>query len=166
MKKLLTETEVMDLIPNRYPIIYIDYVDEIESGKKIIATKNVTINEDFFQGHFPGNPVMPGALILETLAQAGSILILKSDEFQGRTAYIGGINKAKFRQKVVPGDTLKLVFEITKIKGSVGTANAVATVEGKKQRSVNLPLLLENKNKIKTSAFKGNFQRHWSFLLT
>ena len=81
MKKLLTETEVMDLIPNRYPIIYIDYVDEIESGKKIIATKNVTINEDFFQGHFPGNPVMPGVLILETLAQAGSILILKSDEF-------------------------------------------------------------------------------------
>lgn len=75
---------------------------------------------------------MPGALILETLAQAGSILILKSDEFQGRTAYIGGINKAKFRQKVVPGDTLKLVFEITKIKGSVGTANAVATVEEKK----------------------------------
>ena len=65
MKKLLTETEVMDLIPNRYPIIYIDYVDEIESGKKIIATKNVTINEDFFQGHFPGNPVMPGALILD-----------------------------------------------------------------------------------------------------
>ena len=122
MKKLLTETEVMDLIPNRYPIIYIDYVDEIESGKKIIATKNVTINEDFFQGHFPGNPVMP----------AGSILILKSEEFQGRTAYIGGINKAKFRQKVVPGDTMKLVFEITKIKGSVGTADAVATVDGKK----------------------------------
>lgn len=132
MKKLLTETEVMDLIPNRYPIIYIDYVDEIESGKKIIATKNVTINEDFFQGHFPGNPVMPAALILETLAQAGSILILKSEEFQGRTAYIGGINKAKFRQKVVPGDTMKLVFEITKIKGSVGTADAVATVDGKK----------------------------------
>ena len=70
MKKFLTETQVMDLIPNRFPIIYIDYVDEIESGKKIIATKNVTINEDFFQGHFPGNPVMPGALILETLAQA------------------------------------------------------------------------------------------------
>jgi len=75
---------------------------------------------------------MPGALILETLAQAGSILILKSEEFQGRTAYIGGINKAKFRQKVVPGDTMKLVFEIKKIKGSVGTADAVATVEDKK----------------------------------
>jgi 3-hydroxyacyl-[acyl-carrier-protein] dehydratase len=129
MKKFLTETEVMELIPNRYPIIYIDYVDKIESGKKIIATKNVTINEDFFQGHFPGNPVMPGALILETLAQAGSILILKSEEFAGHTAYIGGINKAKFRRKVTPGDTLKLSFEITKMKGSVGTADAIATVE-------------------------------------
>ncbi|HIY58855.1 MAG TPA: 3-hydroxyacyl-ACP dehydratase FabZ [Candidatus Tetragenococcus pullicola] len=132
MEKELNVTEVMDSIPNRYPIIYIDYVDSIEPGKKIIATKNVTINEDFFQGHFPGNPVMPGVLILETLAQAGSILILKSEEFLGHTAYIGGINKAKFRQKVVPGDTLKLSFEITKIKGSVGTADAVATVEGKK----------------------------------
>ncbi|KFN91652.1 (3R)-hydroxymyristoyl-[ACP] dehydratase [Tetragenococcus muriaticus PMC-11-5] len=87
--------------------------------------------KSFFQGHFLENPVMPGALILETLAQAGSILILKSDEFQGKTAYIGGINKAKFRQKVLPGDTLKLSFEITKIKGTVGTAEAKATVEDK-----------------------------------
>ncbi|MDN6640224.1 MAG: 3-hydroxyacyl-ACP dehydratase FabZ [Tetragenococcus sp.] len=131
MEKFLTEEEVKEVIPNRYPILYIDYVDNIESGKKIIATKNVTINEDFFQGHFPGNPVMPGVLILETLAQAGSILILKSEEFQGKTAYIGGINKAKFRQKVVAGDTLKLSFEITKTKGSVGTAEAKATVEDK-----------------------------------
>ena len=74
---------------------------------------------------------MPGALILETLAQAGSILILKSEEFLGRTAYIGAINRAKFRQKVVPGDTMKLSFEIIKVKGSVGTADAIATVEGK-----------------------------------
>lgn len=132
MEKYLSEVEVMELIPNRYPIFYIDYVDALEPGKKIIATKNVTMNEDFFQGHFPGNPVMPGALILETLAQAGSILILKSEEFLGHTAYIGGINKAKFRRKVTPGDVMKLMFEITKIKGNVGTANAVATVEGEK----------------------------------
>lgn len=131
MEKFLTEEEVKEVIPNRYPILYIDFVDSIESGKKIIATKNVTINEDFFQGHFPENPVMPGVLILETLAQAGSILILKSDEFQGKTAYIGGINKAKFRQKVVAGDTLKLSFEITKMKGTVGTAEAKATVADK-----------------------------------
>ena len=132
MKKIMNVEEIMAAIPNRFPIYYLDAVTEFEDEKHITAMKNLTMNEDFFQGHFPGNPVMPGALILETLAQAGSILILKSDEFQGRTAYIGGINKAKFRQKVVPGDTLKLVFEITKIKGSVGTANAVATVEGKK----------------------------------
>lgn len=97
-----------------------------------MATKNVTINEDFFQGHFPDNPVMPGALILETLAQAGSILILKSEEFLGKRAYIGGINKAKFRQKVVPGDVLKCHFEITKMKGSVGTALSAAYVDDKK----------------------------------
>ena len=123
MSYVLSATEVMELIPNRYPICYIDYVDTLEPGKKIVATKNVTINEDFFQGHFPDNPVMPGALILETLAQAGSILIL---------AYIGGINKAKFRQKVVPGDVLKCHFEITKMKGSVGTALSAAYVDDKK----------------------------------
>lgn len=128
MTQVMDVNEVKELIPNRYPILYIDRVDEIIDGKKIIATKNVTINEDFFEGHFPGNPVMPGVLILETLAQAGSILILKSAEFAGRHAYIGGINKAKFRRKVVPGDTLSLSFEIKKFKGSVGTADAVATV--------------------------------------
>ncbi|EPA0827740.1 3-hydroxyacyl-ACP dehydratase FabZ [Enterococcus hirae] len=132
MSYVLSATEVMDLIPNRYPICYIDYVDTLEPGKKIVATKNVTINEDFFQGHFPDNPVMPGALILETLAQAGSILILKSEEFLGKRAYIGGINKAKFRQKVVPGDVMKCHFEITKMKGAVGIALSAAYVEDKK----------------------------------
>lgn len=132
MTQVMDVNEVKDLIPNRYPILYIDRVDELIDGKKIIATKNVTINEDFFVGHFPGEPVMPGVLILETLAQAGSILILKSEEFAGHHAYIGGINKARFRRKVVPGDTLTLSFEIKKFKGNVGTADAIATVAGKK----------------------------------
>lgn len=131
MTKLMDVETVKELIPNRFPILYIDRVDEIIDDKKILATKNVTINEDFFVGHFPGNPVMPGALILETLAQAGSILILQSEEFAGRHAYIGGINKAKFRRKVVPGDVLQLSFEITKFKKNVGTADAIATVAGK-----------------------------------
>lgn len=131
MTKLMDVETVKELIPNRFPILYIDRVDEIIDDKKILATKNVTINEDFFVGHFPGNPVMPGALILETLAQAGSILILQSEEFAGRHAYIGGINKAKFRRKVVPGDVLQLSFEITKFKKNVGTADAIATVGGK-----------------------------------
>lgn len=128
----LTAVEVMEIIPNRYPIYYIDYVDELEPGKRILATKNVTINEEFFNGHFPGNPVMPGVLILEALAQAGSVLILKTEDFIGKTAYIGGIDKAKFRQKVVPGNVLKLEFIITKVKGQVGTADATAYVDGKK----------------------------------
>ncbi|AIM24366.1 3-hydroxyacyl-ACP dehydratase FabZ [Melissococcus plutonius] len=132
MEKVLTAEEVMALIPNRYPICYIDYVDELTPNKKIIATKNVTINEEFFQGHFPGNPTMPGVLILESLAQAGSILILKTEQFNGKTAYIGGIDKAKFRQKVVPGDVLKLHFEIIKQRETIGTAQAAAYVEGKK----------------------------------
>lgn len=132
MKKVMTATEIMEMIPNRYPICYIDYVDEFIPNEKIIATKNVTINEEFFQGHFPGNPTMPGVLIIEALAQVGSILILKMDQFEGETAYIGGINKAKFRQKVVPGDVLKLHFEIVKLRDFVGIGKATAYVEDKK----------------------------------
>ncbi|MFV0556417.1 MAG: 3-hydroxyacyl-ACP dehydratase FabZ [Lactovum sp.] len=128
---VLNAQEVAAVIPNRYPILFIDYVDEITENK-IIATKNVTINEQVFNGHFPGNPTFPGVLILESLAQAGSILILKKPEFEGKMAYIGNIDKAKFRQKVVPGDVMKLHFEITKFKGKVGIAHAEALVENRK----------------------------------
>lgn len=124
----LNTMDVMELIPNRYPIYYIDAVDFIEPGQKIRARKNLTANEDFFQGYFPGQPEMPGTLILETLAQAGSVLILKSPEFLGKRAYIGGINRGKFHKQVVPGDVLILEFTITKLKGPVGTADAVAYV--------------------------------------
>ncbi|GAB2024037.1 3-hydroxyacyl-ACP dehydratase FabZ [Lactovum odontotermitis] len=128
---VLNAQEVAEIIPNRYPILFIDYVDSLEENK-IVATKNVTINEQVFNGHFPGNPTFPGVLILESLAQAGSILILKKPEFEGKMAYIGGINKAKFRQKVVPGDVMKLHFEITKFRGKVGIADAAAYVDDKK----------------------------------
>lgn len=131
MSYVLSATEVMDLI--LIVILFVILIMQIhQNQEKDRGDKNVTINEDFFQGHFPDNPVMPGALILETLAQAGSILILKSEEFLGKRAYIGGINKAKFRQKVVPGDVLKCHFEITKMKGSVGTALSAAYVDDKK----------------------------------
>lgn len=128
---VLNAQEVAATIPNRYPILFIDYVDEMTENK-IIATKNVTINEQVFNGHFPGNPTFPGVLILESLAQAGSILILKKPEFEGKMAYIGNIDKAKFRQKVVPGDVMKLHFEINKFKGKVGIAHAEAIVDGQK----------------------------------
>ncbi|MFC4651403.1 3-hydroxyacyl-ACP dehydratase FabZ [Lactococcus nasutitermitis] len=142
MTKVMTAQEVMQIIPNRYPIMFIDYVDEITENK-IIATKNVTINEEVFNGHFPGNPTFPGVLILESLAQAGSILILTKDEFKGKMAYIGGIDKAKFRQKVVPGDVMKLEFEITKFRGKVGVASATALVEGKKVATAEFTFIVD-----------------------
>lgn len=138
----MTATEVMEVIPNRYPIMFIDYVDELNEDK-IVATKNVTINEEVFNGHFPGNPTFPGVLILESLAQAGSILILKKKEFAGKMAYIGGIDKAKFRQKVTPGDIMKLEFEITKFRGKVGTADAVAYVDGKKVTTAQFTFIVD-----------------------
>lgn len=139
---VLTAQEVMELIPNSYPIFFIDYVDELIPGEHVVATKNVTINEDFFQGHFPGNPTMPGVLILESLAQAGSIPLLKLDKFQGQTAYLGGINKVKFRKKVVPGDVLKLHVDIIKLKDYAGKGKAVAYVDGKKVCEAELTFII------------------------
>ncbi|MDR0297976.1 MAG: 3-hydroxyacyl-ACP dehydratase FabZ [Streptococcaceae bacterium] len=142
MTHVYDAAEVAQIIPNRYPILFIDYVDEM-TANKIVATKNVTINEQVFNGHFPGNPTFPGVLILESLAQAGSILILKKPEFAGKMAYIGGIDKAKFRQKVIPGDQLKLEFEITKFKGKIGTANATASVDGKRVTTAEFTFIVD-----------------------
>lgn len=135
--------EIMDLIPNRYPICYIDYVDELEPGERILATKNVTINESFFKGHFPGNPVMPGALIIETLAQAASILILKSPEFLGKTAYLGAVRDAKFREMVRPGDVLKLEIKMIKKRANLGIVQTTALVDGQVACSAELMFVVE-----------------------
>lgn len=135
--------EIMDLIPNRYPICYIDYVDELEPGEWILATKNVTINESFFKGHFPGNPVMPGALIIETLAQAASILILKSPEFLGKTAYLGAVRDAKFREMVRPGDVLKLEIKMIKKRANLGIVQTTALVDGQVACSAELMFVVE-----------------------
>lgn len=144
MTIVMNAQEVAAIIPNRYPILFIDYVDVLEDSK-IIATKNVTINEAVFQGHFPGNPTFPGVLILESLAQAGSILILTRPNFKGKMAYIGGIDKAKFRQKVIPGDVMKLHFEITKFKGKIGIAHAAAFVEDKKVAECEFTFIVDEK---------------------
>ena len=139
---LMTAQEVMDLIPNRYPICYIDAVDEMEPGKSIVCTKNVTINESFFRGHFPGNPVMPGVLIIETLAQAASVLILKSPDLYKKTAYLGRVRKAKFRGMVRPGDVLKLHIDMEKVRSRMGIVKAVATVDDRRVCSAELTFIV------------------------
>lgn len=123
--------EIMEIIPHRYPFLLLDTVEELEPGVRALAKKCVTVNEPFFQGHFPGNPVMPGVLIIEALAQAGAVAILSLPEWKGKTAYFASINNAKFRQKVVPGDVLMLETTLTKVKGPIGIGKAVATVNGK-----------------------------------
>mgnify|MGYP000861541535 CR=1 FL=1 len=138
--------EIKQIIPHRYPFLLLDKVTYMEPGKKVIAYKNVTANEYFFQGHFPEEPVMPGVLIIEALAQAGAVAILSKEEFKGKIAFFGGINKAKFRRKVVPGDTLKLEAEIIKIKGPAGIGKAVAYVEGKKAAEGELLFMIGDKN--------------------
>ena len=123
--------EIMSIIPHRQPFLLIDRVEEIVEGESVTAIKNVTYNEPFFAGHFPDQPVMPGVLIIEALAQTGAVAILCQDEWKGKTAYFAGINNAKFKQKVVPGDTLELTTEIIKVKGPIGVGKAVARVNGK-----------------------------------
>ena len=129
---LYTAKEIMELIPHRYPFLLIDTIEELEPGERALGKKCVSGNEPFFQGHFPGNPVMPGVLILEALAQAGAAAILSKPEFKGRTAYFAGIDKARFRRKVQPGDVLMLETRIVKAKGPIGVGKAVATVDGEK----------------------------------
>lgn len=122
--------EIMEIIPHRQPFLLLDRVEELEPGVRAVAYKNVTYNEPFFAGHFPQEPVMPGVLMVEALAQAGAVAILSLEENRGKTAYFGGINSARFRKKVVPGDVLKLECEIIKRKGPIGVGNAKASVNG------------------------------------
>ncbi len=128
---LLNTQQIMEILPHRNPFLLIDTIEELVPGEKAVAKKNVTVNEPYFMGHFPGNPVMPGVLIIEALAQTGAVAILCQDEWKGKTAYFAGINNAKFKQKVVPGDTLELTTEIIKVKGPIGVGRAVAKVNGK-----------------------------------
>ena len=128
---LMSTEQIMEVIPHRQPFLLLDTSEELEPGKRALAKKCVSYNEPFFAGHFPGEPVMPGVLIVEALAQAGAVAILSQPEFEGKTAYFGGINNARFKQKVVPGDVLLLEVEIIRQKGPIGIGSAKATVNGK-----------------------------------
>lgn len=134
--------EIMAIIPHRYPFLLLDTIEDLVAGEKVIAKKNVTINEEFFQGHFPGNPTMPGVLIIEAMAQAGAVALLSLPDFKGKTAYFGGIDKAKFRQKVVPGDTLIFEVEIIKVRSMAGVGKGIATVNGKKVAEAELTFMI------------------------
>lgn len=127
-----TAKEIMEIIPHRYPFLLIDTIEEIEPGVKAVGKKCVSMNEPYFQGHFPGNPVMPGVLIIEALAQVGAVAMLSQESFKGKTAYFAGIQNARFREKIIPGDVLMLETEIIKVKGPIGVGKATATVNGKK----------------------------------
>ena len=128
---VLSAKEIMEISPHRQPFMLLDTIEELEPGVRAVAKKCVSYNEPYFAGHFPAEPVMPGVLIVEALAQTGAVAILSQPEFKGKTAYFAAINSAKFKGKVTPGDVLTLETEIIKVKGPIGVGSAKAYVDGK-----------------------------------
>lgn len=122
--------EIMEIIPHRSPFLLIDTIEELEPGVRAVGKKCVSFNEPFFAGHFPGNPVMPGVLIVEAMAQTGAVALLGLPQWKGRTAYFAGIDKVRFSRKVIPGDVLMFDVKVIKQKGPFGVAEAIATVNG------------------------------------
>ncbi|MBE7029944.1 MAG: 3-hydroxyacyl-ACP dehydratase FabZ [Ruminococcaceae bacterium] len=128
---MLENTDIQAIIPHRYPFLLVDRIIEMEEGVRAVGIKNVTVNEPFFQGHFPGFPIMPGVLILEALAQTGAAAILSKEENKGKIGVFAGVNNFKFKKQVFPGDTLRLEAEIITMKMNIGKANARAYVGDK-----------------------------------
>lgn len=122
--------EIMELLPHRYPFLLVDKIIEIEEGKKAIGLKNVTINEPFFEGHFPGNPIMPGVLMVEAMAQIGLVAIKSIEEYKDKLGVFTGIDNMRFKRQVKPGDTLKIEVELDKIRRGIGVASGNITVDG------------------------------------
>jgi len=127
---MLTSVQIQEIIPHRYPFLLVDRIIELEPLKRAVGIKNVTINEEFFQGHFPGKPIMPGVLLLEAMAQVGGIAMLYPQEYRGRLAVFAGMNRVKFRRPVVPGDQVRMVSEVVRMRGSIGKIWAESFVDG------------------------------------
>ncbi len=127
---MLSATDIQKIIPHRYPFLLVDRIVELEPMKRAVGIKNVTVNEQFFQGHFPGQPVMPGVLILEAMAQVGGVAMLYPEENRGKIAMFGAMERVKFRKPVVPGDQLRMVAELIKVRGNMGKLWGEAYVDG------------------------------------
>ena len=126
----LGAVEIQRIIPHRYPFLLVDRVVELEPGQRAVGIKNVTMGDPFFQGHFPGYPVMPGVLIVEALAQVGAVGLLTTDQFKGQLALFAGIEKVRFKRQVKPGDTLRLEVDLGQVRRGIGTGTGTATVAG------------------------------------
>lgn len=139
---VLDSTGIQKIIPHRYPMLLIDRVDKIVPGEMAVAKRNVTVHEEVFNGHFPNNPVMPGALIVESIAQTGAVALLSAPQFKGKTAYFGGIKSAEFRKVVRPGDSMRIEVHLEKIRGNIGVGKGVATVDGKRACTAELTFII------------------------
>ena len=139
---MLNIDEILKILPHRTPFLLIDRIDEMEPGKRAVGTKCVSFNEPYFAGHFPGMPVMPGVLIMEALAQVGAVALLSEEENKGKVAFFGGIDNARFKDKVVPGDVLRLEVEIIRKKGPVGYGMAKAYKQDSKKPCARAELML------------------------